>query len=78
MTEIEKASERGKTRRGSGSGRSRLIAEELDVGLDPRSPGHGRRLTAVPPRRPWKKIFYLTFLRYEASTCEDYCNRLQI
>ena len=34
-TEIETASERGNTSRGSGRGRSRLIAEEPDVGLDP-------------------------------------------
>ena len=33
MTEIETASERGNTSRGSGRGR-RLIAEEPDVGLD--------------------------------------------
>ena len=41
MTEIETASERGNTSRGSGSGRgrSRLIAEEPDVGLDPVTPG---------------------------------------
>ena len=35
MTEIETASERGNTSRGSGGGRSRLTAEEPDVGLDP-------------------------------------------
>ena len=34
FTEIETASERGNTSRGSGRGRSRLIAEEPDVGLD--------------------------------------------
>ena len=34
LTEIETASERGNTSRGSGSGRSRLIAEKPDVGLD--------------------------------------------
>ena len=39
MTEIETASERWNTSRGSGRGRSRLIAEEPDVGLDPRMPG---------------------------------------
>ena len=39
MTEIETASERGNTSRGSGRGRSRLIAEEPDVGLDPRTLG---------------------------------------
>ena len=33
----ETASERGNTSRGSGRGRSRLIAEEPDVGLDPSS-----------------------------------------
>ena len=31
--------ERGNTSRGSGRGRSRLIAEEPDVGLDPITPG---------------------------------------
>ena len=35
LTEIEAASERGNTSRGSGRGRSRLIAEKPDVGLDP-------------------------------------------
>ena len=39
MTEIEKASGRGNTSRGSGRGKSRLIAEEPDVGLDPTTPG---------------------------------------
>ena len=39
MTEIETASERGNTSRGSGRGRSRLLAEEPDVGLDPIAPG---------------------------------------
>ena len=39
LTEIETASERGNTSRGSGRGRSRLIAEEPDVGLDPIMPG---------------------------------------
>ena len=35
LTEIETASERGNTSRRSGRGRSRLIEEEPDVGLDP-------------------------------------------
>ena len=39
MTEIETASERGNTRRGRRKRRSRLIAEEPDVGLDPITPG---------------------------------------
>ena len=38
-TEIETASKRGNTSRGSGRGRSRLIAEEPDVGLEPITPG---------------------------------------
>ena len=38
-TEIETASERGNTSRGSGRGRSRLTAEEPDVGLAPRTLG---------------------------------------
>ena len=40
MTEIETAWERGNTSRGSGRERSRNIAEEPDVGLDPRTPGY--------------------------------------
>ena len=39
LTEIETANERGNTSRGSGKGRSRLVAEEPDVGLDPITPG---------------------------------------
>ena len=39
MTEIETARERGNTSRESGRGRSRLIAEEPDVGLNPRTLG---------------------------------------
>ena len=39
MAEGEKASERGNTSRGGGRGRSRLIAVEPDVGLDPITPG---------------------------------------
>ena len=35
MTEIETASKRGNASRGSGRGRSRLLGEEPDVGLDP-------------------------------------------
>ena len=42
LTEIETASERGNTSRGSGRGRSRLIAEEPDVGLEPITPDHAR------------------------------------
>ena len=38
MKEIETASERGNTSRGSGKGRSRIIAEKPDVGLDPITP----------------------------------------
>ena len=39
MTEIEIASERENTSRGGGRGRSRLIAEEPDVGLYTTTPG---------------------------------------
>ena len=39
LTEIETASERGNTSRGSGRGRSRPIAKEPNVGLDPIMPG---------------------------------------
>ena len=39
MTEIETASERGNTSRGSGRGRNRLPVEEPDVELDPRMAG---------------------------------------
>ena len=38
-TEIETASERGNTSRGSGRGGRTLIAEEPDMGLDPITPG---------------------------------------
>ena len=44
LTEIETASERGNTSRGSGRGR--LIAEEPDVGLDPKTPGSRPELKA--------------------------------
>ena len=46
MTEIETASERGNTSRGSGRGRSRLTAEEPDVGLNPITPGSRPELKA--------------------------------
>ena len=46
MTEIETARERGNTSRGSGRGRSRLPAEEPDVGLDPKTPGSHPELKA--------------------------------
>ena len=49
MTEIETASERGNTSRGNGRGRSRLIAEEPDVGLD----------TITPGSRPEPKAMYI-------------------
>ena len=39
LTERETAIEKGNTSRGSGRGRSRLPAEEPDVGLDPPTPG---------------------------------------
>ena len=46
MTEIERASERGNTSRGSGRGRSKLIVEEPDVGLDSITPGSHPELKA--------------------------------
>ena len=46
MTVIETASERGNTSRGSGYGRSRLMAEEPEVGLDPTTPGSHPELKA--------------------------------
>ena len=46
-TEVETASERGNTSRGSGRGRSRLPTEEPDVGFDPRTPGSRPELKAV-------------------------------
>ena len=46
FTEIETASERGNTSRGSGRGRRRLLAEEPDVGLDPVTPGSRPELKA--------------------------------
>ena len=39
LTEGETANERRNTSRGSGRGRSRLLEEEPDVGLDPETPG---------------------------------------
>ena len=42
----ETASERRNTSRGSGRGRSRLTADEPDVGLDPRMPGSRPELKA--------------------------------
>ena len=44
--EIETASERGNTSRGSERGRSRLLVEEPDVGLDPITPGSRPELQA--------------------------------
>ena len=49
------------TQQGRGRGRSRLLAEEPDVGLDPGTPGSRPELKAValttaPPRRP-KKMY---------------------
>ena len=46
LTEIEIASERGNTSRGSGRGRRRLTAAEPDVGLDPITPGSRPELKA--------------------------------
>ena len=46
MTEIETASERGNRSWGIGRGRSRLPAEEPDVGFDPGTPGSGPELKA--------------------------------
>ena len=46
LTEIETVSERGNTSRGSGRGRSRLPAEEPNVGLDPRMSGSHPKLKA--------------------------------
>ena len=45
-TEIERASERRNTSRGSGRGRSRLPAEEPDVGLNPSTLGSRPELKA--------------------------------
>ena len=45
-TEIETASEGGNTSGGGGGGRSRLIAEEPDVGLYPITPGSRPELKA--------------------------------
>ena len=44
--EIETARERGNASRGNGRGRSRLTAEEPDVGLDPITPGSRPELQA--------------------------------
>uniref|UniRef100_A0A452V1N8 Transcription activation suppressor n=1 Tax=Ursus maritimus TaxID=29073 RepID=A0A452V1N8_URSMA len=52
LMEIETASERGNTGRGSGRGRSRLPAEEPDMGLDPRTLGS-------QPERPVRRSFQI-------------------
>ena len=49
-TEIETASERGNTSRGSGRGRSRLIAEDPDVGLIPQRQDHALSRRQTPNR----------------------------
>ncbi|XP_040501102.1 histone H2B type 1-B-like isoform X1 [Ursus maritimus] len=47
------ANERGNTSRGSGRGRSRLPAEEPDMGFDPGTPGsHPEPKAAEPPGTP--------------------------
>ena len=46
MTEIETASERGNISRGNGRGRSRLLVEGPDVGLNPRTLGSRPELKA--------------------------------
>ena len=46
MTERQPASERGSTGRGSGRGRSRLPAEEPEVGLNPRTLGASPEMKA--------------------------------
>ena len=46
LTERVTGSERKNTGRGSGKGRSRLPAEEPDVGLDPRTQGSRPELKA--------------------------------
>ena len=52
LTEIEAASERGNTSRGSGRGRSRLPVEKPDVGLNPRIPRSRPELKADRPPGP--------------------------
>ena len=54
LKEIETASERRNTSRRSGRGRSRLIAEEPDVGLDTITPGSRPepKADAQPPCHP--------------------------
>ena len=64
MTEIEIASERLNTSRGNGRGRSRLIAEEPDVGLDPTTPGSRPepKADAQPLCHPGAPLFFLKIL----------------
>ena len=65
LTEIETASERGNTSRVGGRGRSRLIAEEPDVGLDPITPGSRPepKAEAQPLCHPGAPIQVLMFRR---------------
>ena len=65
MTEIETASERGNTNRRSGRGRSRLLAEEPDVGLDPRT--RGSRHPGASKIYFFLKILFI-YLREREST----------
>ena len=63
MTEIQTASERGNTSRGSGRGRSRLTAKEPDVGLNPIALGSHPELKAdtqllCHPGAPVEYIFF--------------------
>uniref|UniRef100_A0A452UZB0 L antigen family member 3 n=1 Tax=Ursus maritimus TaxID=29073 RepID=A0A452UZB0_URSMA len=67
LTEIETASERGNTSRGSGRGRSRLIAEEPDVGLDPRTPGSRPDTLTVPFPSPMEAEIAHRFLTPNAQ-----------
>ena len=57
MTEIETASERGNTSRGRGRGRSRLIVEEPDVGLDPITLSRRQALNRSTTQAPLNEYF---------------------
>uniref|UniRef100_A0A452R465 SET binding factor 2 n=1 Tax=Ursus americanus TaxID=9643 RepID=A0A452R465_URSAM len=71
LTERETASERGNTSRGSGRGRSRLIAEEPDVGLDPFCQPGGWQLS-----RERKQPTFFVVVLTDIDSDRHYCSCL--
>uniref|UniRef100_A0A452R3T7 SET binding factor 2 n=2 Tax=Ursus americanus TaxID=9643 RepID=A0A452R3T7_URSAM len=81
LTERETASERGNTSRGSGRGRSRLIAEEPDVGLDPVMPGSRPELKFCQPggwqlSRERKQPTFFVVVLTDIDSDRHYCSCL--